>query len=161
MCKGNTIITSWSRVNAFICIFLIAGGIIATFLGADLTWGEIVIIPFVLSFLLNKKCYFCFTGSGFTVQWLFRKHTVSEEEIKQIDVFGTKSGTWIVVELNGASTISPRISRTEILIYCLRHLCKSFLIPLQWGQRDKALEILRMYYPHKIVMASKLIERYL
>lgn len=154
MCKDNTIITSWSGINVFISGFLIIGGIIASSLGADLTWGEITIIPFILSFFLNKKRYYCFADSGFTVQRMVLKHTVSAEKIKQIDVFATKSGTWIVIELNGAPPFPPKVSRATILSYFMQNRKESFLLPLQWGERDKALEILRICCPQNIIILS-------
>lgn len=154
MCKDNTIITSWSEIGAVISGFFLIGGIIASLLGAHLTWGEITIIPFVVTFFLNGKRYYCFADSALTVRSRFRKKTVPVEEIKQIDIFGTKSGTWIVVELNGAPAIAPKASRKEIFSYYLQNRRKSFLIPLQWGERDKALEILRKCCPHKMVMKA-------
>ena len=152
MCKDDSITTSWSWVSVFVFAIFAAGAIIATSLGIHLTWGEIVIIPFILSFFLNKKCYYCFTDSGFTVQWLFFKRTISADKIKQIDFFGTKSGTWIVIELIGAPSIDPRTSRKAIISYCLRHYRKSFLLGLQWGERDKALILLRRCFPNKSMM---------
>ena len=154
MCKDNTIATSWSGIGAIIGILIIGGGIIATMLGAHLTWGEIIIIPFILTFFLNKKHKYCFTDFGFTRQWMIRKHTVSAEQIKQVDVLATKSGTWIVIELHGAPTIPPKVSRATILSYSVLNRKKSFLLPLQWGERDKALEILRNCYPQKIIILS-------
>lgn len=154
MCKDNTIATSWSGIGAIISILIIGGGIIATMLGAHLTWGEIIIIPFILTFFLNKKHRYCFTDFGFTMQWMIRKHTVSAEQIKQVDVLATKSGTWIVIELHGAPTIPPKVSRATILSYSVLNRKKSFLLPLQWGERDKALEILRNCYPQKIIILS-------
>ena len=154
MCKDNTIITSWSGINVYISGFLLIGGIIASLLGADLTWGEITIIPFILSFFLNKQRYYCFEDSGFTVQWMVLKHTVSAEKIKQIDVFATKSGTWIVIELNGAPPIPETVSRAAVLSYSVLNRKESFLLPLQWGERDKALKILRSCCPQKIIILS-------
>ena len=146
MCKDNTITASWSWISAFFVGLFVLGGIIATSLGADLTWGEIIIFPFLLTFWLNKKSSYRFEDSVFTVRRMVCNHTISAEEINQIEVMGTKSGTWIVVELIGAPTIACKASRMEIIIYCLRNYRKSFLIPLQWGERDNALEILRKYF---------------
>lgn len=154
MCKGNTIATSWSWIGAIVSIFIISGGIIVSTFGVHLTWGEIMIIPFVLSFFLNKKHHYCFTDSGFTVHWMICKQIVSAAQIKQVDVFTVKSGTWIVIELNGAPPIPPRVSRTSLLSYYIQNRKESFLLPLQWGERDKALEILRICCSRKIMIHS-------
>lgn len=148
MCKDNTIITSWSWLGAIVGIPIIFGGIVATMFGADLTWGEIMITPFILFFFLKKQCC-SFSDSGFTVQWFLFKHTVSADKIKQIDFFETKSGTWIVIELVGAPPVDPMASRSAIISYYLRHLRKCYLLQLQFGERDKAFALLHECFPHK------------
>lgn len=153
MCKDNSITSSLSRVGAFVVATFILGGFIASSLGADLTWGEVVIIPFILTFFLNKPCHYCFADSGFSVKWILRKRFISAETIRQIDVFGSKSGTWIVVELYGTPAIALAASRLEILSYCLQHQRKSFLILLKHGECDKALELLQKYFPQKVHIA--------
>lgn len=132
MCKDNTITTSWSWLGV-IAAAIFVGGVIAESLGADLTGGQIAIIPGILVFFLNEKWLYCFSDSGFFVQRFHFKHTVSAEEIKQIDVLKTKSGTWIVIELNGAPAITSALGRRDIISYCLRNYRKSYLIQLQWG----------------------------
>ena len=151
MCKDNTIIVSWSWVGVLVGMFFIAAGVIATRAGVTLTWGEIIIIPFVLTFFLNKKRHYSFTESGSTVKWILCKRTILEEDIQQIDVFETKSGTWIVVALKDAQDIVSWAGRKELLIHYLQNRGRCFLIPLQWGERDKALHILRECYPTKII----------
>lgn len=154
MCKGNTISTSWSRIADLVLVLFVIGGFIATWLGARPTWGEVMIIPFILGYILSTNWNFSFLDSGFTLKRRFLKQSISAEQIKQIDVFGTKSGTWIVIEINGAPDISPIVSRKAIMTYYLKNYRKSFLIPLQFGERDKALEILRSCYPQKVVIVS-------
>lgn len=154
MCKDNTITTSWSEIGAIIGFLIIGCGIIVTMVGVRLTWGEVIIIPFILTFFLNKKRVYCFSGSGFTMQWMFHKHTVLAEEIKQVLVHTTKSGTWIVIKLNGAPSVPSKVSRVTLLSYSVRNRKESFLLPLQWGERDKALEILRVCCPQKIKILS-------
>lgn len=154
MCKDNTITTSWSWIGAIISIFIISGGIFATMVGTHLTWGEIVIIPFILTFFTNRKHCYCFTDSGFTLQRMIRNHIVPVEQIKQVHVVSTKSGTWIIIELNGAPPIPTKINRATILTYSIHNRKEIFLLPLQWGERDKALEILRICYPQKIIILS-------
>lgn len=153
MCEDNSITTSLSRFSVVVVAPFILGGFIASSLGAELSWGEVVIIPFILTFFLNKPHRYCFADSGFTVKWIICKHFIPTETIKQIDVFGTKSGTWIVVELNGTPAIALDASRLEILSYCLQHQRKSFLILLKHGEYDKALELLQKYFPQKVHIA--------
>lgn len=153
MCKDNSITSSLSWVSAFVVATFLLGGFIASSLGADLTWGEVVIIPFIMTFFLNKPRCYRFTDSGFTVKRIFREHFISAETIRQIDVFSTKSGTWIVVELFGSPTITLAASRLEILSYCLQHPRKSYLIALKHGECDKALKLLQKYFPQKVHIA--------
>ena len=152
MCKDNTITTSWSWLGVITAAPFLVGGLIAESLGADLTWGQIVIIPFILTYFLNEKWLYCFSDSGFFVRSFHCKHTVSAEEIKQIDVLKTKSGTWIVIELNGAPAITSALGRRDIISYCLRNYRKSYLIQLQWGEREQSLKLLRSCYPDQIVI---------
>lgn len=147
MCKDNTITTSWSWLGAIAAAPFLVGGLIAESLGADLTWGQIVIIPFILTYFLNEKWLYCFSDLGF-----FVRSTVSAEEIKQIDVLKTKSGTWIVIELNGAPAITSALGRRDIISYCLRNYRKSYLIQLQRGEREQSLKLLRSCYPQKIII---------
>ena len=154
MCKENTISITWLWLAAiFILSILVAGIFVSTFIVA-LTWGEIMIVPFVLSFFLNSKQYYCFNDSGFTFKWLIRRKIVPVEQIKQVDVFSTKSGTWIVIELNEAPPISSPITRKTLLLYAMKNRKHSFLLPLQWGERDKVLKILRVCCPQKIIVLS-------
>lgn len=152
MCKENTITTSWAWLGAIVGLMIIGCGIIASSLGAQLTWGEIIIVPFVLTFFLNRKCRYCFTNSGFTIQWMICKHTVLAEDIKQVNFVATKSGTWIVVELMDASAFPPEVSRIAVITYFIKNHRKCCLLPLQWGERDNALEIFRICCPQKIVI---------
>lgn len=154
MCKENTISTTWSWISAIFSIFILATGIIVSTFVEPLTWGEITIIPFIWSFFLNSKQHYCFTDSGFTFKWIIRKNMVPVERIKQVDVFSTKSGTWIVIELNDAPPIPPKITCATLLFYAIKNRKDSFLLPLQWGERDKALEILRICCPQKIIILS-------
>ena len=152
MCKGNTIITSWSWVAAWIALIFLTVGILATGAGAQLTWGEIIFIPFVFGLFLNKKHYYFFSDSGFTVKYLFSKTNVTKEKIQQVDAFETKSGTWIVIKLHGAPEIASWAGRKELIGYYLRNRKNCFLIQLRWGERDKAMEILRESFPDKIMV---------
>ena len=154
MCKGNTIEISWSWIGAIASILMIGGGIIATMLGAHLTWGEIIILPFLVTFFLNRKHRYRFTDSGFTMQWMIRKRIISAEQIKQIDVLTTKSGTWIIIELHDAPPLPSQASRAALFYYSVRHRKESFLLPLQWGERDQALDIIRVCCPEKIKIAG-------
>lgn len=154
MCKGNTIITSWSWIGPYIAGPFIVAGIIATSFGLKLTWGDIVFVPFILTFFLNKKRHYCFEDSGFTMNWLICKQVIPIERIKRIDVLGTKLGTWIVVELNDAPDYTLSADCADILVYYLRHYRKSYLIPLQWGEHDKAVAMLRKYFPQEIIIIS-------
>lgn len=156
MCKGNTIITSWSWIGVFISVPIVAIGILAAYLGADLTWGAILIIPFVITFFLNTKHEYSFSETGFALERkrLLSKHTVLTGEIRQIEVFATKTGTWIMIEKTGAPDVPPYANRRKLLLYHLKNRRKSYLIPLEWGERDRALAILRAFYPDKIVGVS-------
>ena len=149
MCKGNTIITSWSKLGACIAFPVI---IILILVCKDWTWGEISLIPFIILFILNGKHCFYFTDSGFTTRWEIFKRMIPKEDIQQIDVYATKSGTWILIRLHGTQEITAGASRMELFFYYLRNLRKSFLIPLEWGERDKAVELLCQSFPHKVVM---------
>ena len=140
MCKDNTITTSWSWLGLYAVAPFVIGGLIAESLGS------------VLLFFLNEKWLYCFSDFGFFVQRFHCKHTVSAEEIKQIDVLKTKSGTWIVIELNGAPAITSALGRRDIISYCLRNYRKSYLIQLQWGEREQSLKLLRSCYPDQIVI---------
>lgn len=152
MCKDNTITTSWSWLGLYAVAPFVIGGLIAESLGSDLTSGQVMIVPCILLFFLNEKWLYCFSDFGFFVQRFHCKHTVSAEEIKQIDVLKTKSGTWIVIELNGAPAITSALGRRDIIYYCLRNYRKSYLIQLQWGEREQSLKLLRSCYPDQIVI---------
>ena len=154
MCKDNTIITSWSWVGPYILGLCVVGGYIATLLGAKLTWGSVMLFPAVLTLFLNKKCHFRFVDSELTVNWLFFKHVIPFESIKCINVLDTRLGTWIVVELNDAPDLTLSPDCTKILIYCLMYYRKSYLIPLQWGERDQALDLLKRNCPLVSVIVS-------
>ena len=154
MCKDNTIVISWSWIGAIIGLIFLGGGIIATWFGIHLTWGQIVFLPFILTFFANHKHRYTFTDSGFTEEWMIRRRTVSVREIKQVNILSTKSGTWIVIELYEAPPLPRKGDPVAIFSYCLRNRRKSFLLPLRWGEREKALEILRGCYPQKIVIVS-------
>ena len=154
MCKDNIIITSFAWISPYIVAIFIACGIVATSLGVSLTWGDIVFIPFILTFFLNKKCRYYFEDSKLTVKWLFLKRVIPVESIKQIEVLGTKLGTWIVVKLNESPDYPLLGDCTQVLVYCLRYYRKSFLIPLQRGECDKAVEILQKCFPQEIIMIS-------
>lgn len=152
MCKDNTITISWAWIGSIVSLMIIGCGIIASSLGARLTWGEIIIIPFGLTFFANKKCCYCFTDSGFTIQWMFIKHTVLAENIKQVNVVATKSGTWIIIELMGAPSFFPKASRIAAIAYSINNYRKCCFLPLRWGERENALEIFRIYCQQKIVI---------
>lgn len=55
MCKDNTITTSWSWAGAVAAAFFVIGGFLATSLGIRLTWGEIILIPFILTFFSEQE----------------------------------------------------------------------------------------------------------
>lgn len=154
MCKENTISTTWSSLGAVFIFIALASGIIASNFVEHLTWGEITLVPFILSFFLNSKQDYCFSDSGFTFKWMFRKKKVTVEQIKQADVVSTRSGTWIVIELNGAPPVPIEKTRVTLLLYAIKNQNSSFLLPLQWGERDKALEILRICCSQKIMILS-------
>ena len=156
MCKGNKIITSWSWIGACISIPIVVAGFLASYFGAELTWGEFVIIPFIVTAILNIRHEYSFSEKNFAIERkrLLSKHIVPAEEIQQIEVFTTKSGTWIVIKKAGAPDILPYADRKDLLLYRLKNRRTSYLIPLQWGERDKALAILREFYSDKIVIVS-------